>query len=211
MHRQVADLIRSAIMDGRYVPNQRLVESDLAAEYGVGRAAVRAALADLENEYLVVREPNRGARVRTISLDEAIEITEVRAVLEGLIAQKAAERIDEEEAAKLKEILEEMRSAHQRQDFLAYSQTNRALHQHLYQVARHETATRVISNLRAQTVRYQFRVSLMPGRTDVSFAEHVAIVEAVVKRDPEAARAAMKAHMESVITTLRKMPKEGLY
>ena len=74
------------------MPNQRLVEADLSDQFEASRASVRAALAELTNEGLVERVQNRGARVRAVSLAEAVEITEVRMVVEGLCATKAAER-----------------------------------------------------------------------------------------------------------------------
>ncbi|MBX5436690.1 MAG: GntR family transcriptional regulator [Alicyclobacillaceae bacterium] len=198
-------------MNGELLPNQRLVEADLIQRYQAGRAAVRMALVELENEHLIVREPNRGARVRAITLEEAIEITEVRGALEELIARKAAERVTDEEAEALQLLVQRMRVAQEALDIVQYSQANRELHQQLYRIARHETAVRVLENLRAQVVRYQFRVSLVPGRMDVSLHEHVAIVDAVVRRDPAAAQAAMRVHMASVVDALRQMPKDGLY
>lgn len=211
MQYDVVDRIRDAILNGEFLPNERLVEADLIAKYQVGRAAVRMALAELEKEYLVVREPNRGARVRAISLEEAIEITEVRALLEVLVAQKAAERVTAQQMDKLRAIIDQMTKAQANADLSQYSQLNRTLHKRLYDIAGHETAKRMIVNLRAQIVRYQFRASLMPGRTDVSLAEHQGIVDAVCAKDPVAAGAAMQKHMTSVTETLRKMPKQGLY
>src|SRR6476646_10860433 len=87
----VAEPIRKAILEGDFAPNQRMVEADLCEEFHASRGAVRAALLDLTNQGLIERIQNRGARVRAVSLPEAIEITEVRMVLEGLCAAKAAE------------------------------------------------------------------------------------------------------------------------
>src|SRR5579875_664954 len=78
------DRLRAAIVDGDLLPNERLVEAELTRRLGVGRSAVRTALARLEHEGLVEIEPHRGARVRVVSLPEAVEIVEARAVLEGL-------------------------------------------------------------------------------------------------------------------------------
>jgi hypothetical protein len=75
---------------GDYVPGQRLVEADLCARFGVNRARVRSAFQQLAAEGLVEIQRNRGARVREFSLGEAIEITEVRRVVEGLGAARAA-------------------------------------------------------------------------------------------------------------------------
>ena len=88
---RVVDDIREAIVRGEYAPNQRLIEADLSATFAASRATVRTALLELANEGLVERMPNKGSRVREISMDEAIEILEVRISVEGLCASKAAE------------------------------------------------------------------------------------------------------------------------
>ena len=97
---ELGDLLRRAIVAGELVPNQRLVEADLAAEYGASRGNIRIVLSELSIEGLVERVQNRGARVRAVSVDEALEITEVRAALEALCARKAAERAAAEQAAR---------------------------------------------------------------------------------------------------------------
>jgi DNA-binding GntR family transcriptional regulator len=77
----VAELLRRAIVSGELAPNERLVELDLARDLATNRAVVRGALAQLEQQRLVVREPNRGVRVRSYSAEEAAEILETRATL----------------------------------------------------------------------------------------------------------------------------------
>ena len=72
-----------AISRGELVANQRLIEKDICEEYGASRGTVRAALTALDAEGLVERIQNRGARVRSVSLAEAIEILEVRSLLEA--------------------------------------------------------------------------------------------------------------------------------
>ena len=90
----VTGAIRDALLRGEYVPRQRLIEADLCEQFGAGRADVRSALRQLAVEGLVEIQRNRSARVREISFDEAVRITEVRMVVEGLIAARAAERAD---------------------------------------------------------------------------------------------------------------------
>ena len=107
----VASGIREAILSGQFVPNQRLIEADLSEQFAASRASVRAALAELANEGLIERVQNRGARVRAVSLAEAVEICEVRMVVEGLCAAKAAERATDADAAGLREIGDAMRAA----------------------------------------------------------------------------------------------------
>src|ERR1700751_1195650 len=103
-------LPRSAL-NGDFSPGQRLVEEELAATLGVTRQSLRSALLDLTAEGLIERIPNRGARVRVVSTAEAVAITECRMALEALWAVKAAERITDEEAARLRELGEQLKRA----------------------------------------------------------------------------------------------------
>ena len=101
--------LRGHIVKGELMPNERLVEVDLTASLGVGRATVRTFLSRLEQEGLVVREPNRGARVRMVSEAEALEITHARA-LEALAAREAAVHATYDEIATMRETLAHMAS-----------------------------------------------------------------------------------------------------
>ncbi|TQL45039.1 DNA-binding GntR family transcriptional regulator [Homoserinimonas aerilata] len=199
----IAALIRQAILDGEFVPNQRLVEADLCELYSASRANVRGALVDLANEGLVERLQNRGARVRAVSLAEAIEISEVRMVLEGLCAYKAAERVTPEEEAELHEIGKAMKDAVASGDLLTYSTSNKLLHARVGEISRQTTANQIIQRVRAQIVRHQYRLAMHPGRPAVSLPEHLEIIEAICAHDPDAAEAAVRRHMRSVIETLQ--------
>jgi DNA-binding GntR family transcriptional regulator len=208
---EVAKLIRQGIMNNEFHPNERLVETSLAKMYGVSRSTIRLSLADLENERLIEKEPNRGARVRNISLQEAIEITEVRYVIEPLLAQKAAENITVTEIKELEQILREMKEAYNQMDFTQYSRVNKRLHNKVYQVARHVTGSRILTNLRAQSVRYQFKLSLMPIRINSSVIEHQNIVNSIIGRDPDLAKKSMEEHIKNMLDTYRDLPKESFF
>lgn len=194
----VAARIREAISAGELVPNQRLVEADLAEAYGASRGHVRTALGELTVEGLVERIQNRGARVRSVPLEEALEIVEVRAALEALCAGRAAERITDEQAEELRAIGRAMETAVQDGDQTAYARGNTELHGMLIRVSGQRTAALTIDRLRAQAVRFQYRLSARPGRSQQSLPEHLAIIEAVCARDPEGAARAMREHLASV-------------
>src|SRR6266852_8860804 len=100
--------LREAIASGQFHPNERLVEAAVATRLGVGRTAVRAALVRLDQEGLVTLELNRGARVRLISDREALEIEEVRATLEAMLARRAAARISAEGLRALLAVITQM-------------------------------------------------------------------------------------------------------
>jgi DNA-binding GntR family transcriptional regulator len=201
----VADALREAILRGDYVAGQRLVESDLCEDFGTTRFIVRTALQALAAQGLVEVTRNRGARVRTVSLEEAIEITEVRRALEGLCAARAAERATRQDRAVLRQIAADMKAAFKAGELMRYSELNATLHATIRTIAGHNTAAKIIEQLRGQMVRHQFRLALVPGRPAVSLPQHEAIVAAIVAGDADAAEQAMHAHIDSVAQALRAL------
>jgi DNA-binding GntR family transcriptional regulator len=199
----VLELIRDAILNAEFVPDQRLVEADLSERFLASRSAVRFALLQLATEGLVERIPHRGARVRAVSLDEAIEITEVRMAVEGLCAAKAAERVTEAEARELRMIGTRMADSVAAGDVLGYAEANRLLHRRVRELSGQATAVRVLEQLRAQSVHHHFGRSTRPERPAVSLHEHQAIIAAICDHDPEAAERVTRLHMATVLDGLR--------
>jgi len=196
--------LREAITRGRLMPNERLIEADLAGEYRVNRAHIRTALAMLDQEGLVVRERNRGARVRAISDAEALEIAETRLAIEVLVARQAAARATAADRKALRAIESDMRAAVAADDDVQFSKCNAALHRELQRIAGNATAARILDTLKSHLVRLQYRVILLPGRPQTSLAEHRAIVDAICKGDGDAAEAAMRRHLESFTRLLKQ-------
>lgn len=196
--------LHQAILSGQLLPNERLVELDLAKTYGVGRAAIRMALARLDQEGLVEREPNRGARVRAISSDEAIEMLEARAVLEGLVARHAALKATEQDIAELRGLERAMAERLAGDDLMGFSDLNTRLHGQLLRLAGHTTATRLLDRLRAQNVLYQYRMVLVPGRAAQSLDEHRTIIDAIAAHDGATAESAMRSHLMHAVESLRR-------
>jgi DNA-binding GntR family transcriptional regulator len=201
--------LRRAIVSGELLPGERLLEEELSARLGLGRGAVRMALVRLEHDGLVERERHRGARVRRISEDEAVEILEARAALEGLAARQAATAADDAAIEALREIVAEMGRLREAGDLIGLSNVNARLHAGILEASRHETAKRLTRTLSSQIVRFQFRTVLLPGRAERSFAEHSAIVEAIAARDPDAAEQAMQQHLLRVAEALRNHAAVG--
>ncbi|SEJ37817.1 GntR family transcriptional regulator [Demequina mangrovi] len=200
---RVVEELKAAILRGEFSPRQRLVEIELCEQFDASRFAVRAALQALEADGLVERQRNRGARIREIGIDEAVEITEVRQVVEGLIARRAAERVSVDEAEALAAIGRAMHEAVAAGEVAEYSDLNARLHSMLRDIARHEKANSIIAHLHGQMVRHQFALSRVPGRSKVSVHQHQAIIDAVVEGDGDAAEQAMRTHIASVADALR--------
>jgi DNA-binding GntR family transcriptional regulator len=205
VHDRARDQLRTAILRGEYLPGERLVEAQLCERLGASRFNVRVALQELAADGLVRVERNKGAHVRKVPLDEAVEITEVRMVLEGLVAARAATRVTDEQASELDEIGLLMRRAVTAGEFRRYSDLNERLHSLIRRIAGHHTAEGIIETLRGQLVRHQFMLSLHPGRPAVSLPQHERIIAAIRDRDAAAAEEAMRAHIASVIVALQEI------
>lgn len=199
----IATRLREAITSGRFMPNERLVEADLVKLLGANRANVRMALAMLDQDGLVVRERNRGARVRLLSDQEAIEIAEARRVIEAMVARQAAERACEADRAALRAIIAQMRAAVVSSDLIAYSQFNARLHREIQRMAANSTADRLLQTLKSQVVRLQYKVILFPGRPAESVVEHSDIAEAICAGDGDAAEATMRRHLDHVVSNIK--------
>ncbi|RKT35528.1 DNA-binding GntR family transcriptional regulator [Microbacterium sp. AG1240] len=197
--------IREAILGGEFAPHQRLIEADLSDRFDATRAAVRTALLTLASEGLVERLPNRGARVRAISVDEAIEIVEVRVGLESLCARKAAERVDAEAVEWLRDLRDRIGTAVSAGDLVEYSRLNQEMDRRLRELSGHATATQLLERLRAQSARHQFRLAFAPGRAAQSAPEHIAIIDAVIAGDADAAEAATRTHLAGIVEVLRTL------
>ncbi|HXN77312.1 MAG TPA: GntR family transcriptional regulator [Candidatus Dormibacteraeota bacterium] len=201
--------LREGIASGQFHPNERLVEATVATRLGVGRTAVRAALVRLDQEGLVTLEKNRGARVRLISDREALEIEEVRATLEAMLARRAASRATPTDLRELRQVVVEMRQRVEKKDAIGYSDLNARFHQRIWAAADHATASRLVGSLKSQSIRLQYQTILRPGRTERSLSEHEAIFNALKQHDPDGAEEAMLAHLAEVQETL-KWAIEGL-
>ena len=201
--------IRNAIIGGSFLPNERLIEEDLVRRFKANRGAVRLALARLEQEGLVVREPNRGARVRLVAGKEAVEIMEARAMLEALVARHAAIKLTQQDLRNLHAILRELKSLIAEGDMIGYSGANMRLHTAIVDIADHATAARLLLGLRAQSVIFQYRQTLQPGRVEELMHEHEALVQALASRDPDAAEKAMRSHLDNAADTLKGRLQHG--
>lgn len=203
--------LRAMIIRGEVLPNERLVEADYAEKLDTNRANIRRALARLEQDGLVVCEPFRGARVRSISPKEAVEIFEVRGVIEVLVAGYAAKRATEADIRKLDELVVKLKEALAKQDPLAVGGMSRRVREELWRISGHGTSARVLGSLNSQLVRIWYQSVFMPGRMDAIATTIQAVVDAVRKSDSKKASQAMRQHHDGAITSLtRAMQREGL-
>jgi len=195
--------IKSKILDNIYQPSQRLIENQLSQELDVSRNIIRKVLARLESEDLVVLESNKGAYVKSLSLEEVLNLLEIRLLLEVLIAKSAVEYIDSNELDELKNILIKMNECINEERFEDYSQNNKKFHNIIYNVSRKPEAVSIVKRFKTQLVRHQFRTIIVAGRNTDSIKEHTDIYNALERRNKQEVEKAITTHIGNVSKTIK--------
>ena len=155
----------------------------------------------LENEGLIILEENKGAKVRSYSMEEVLEYLDVRACLEGFIIRRAVPVITQEEIQEMEKILAIMKGYYAEHRLLEYSQNNQEFHKIIYDACPNRTAVNMTMNLKAQMSKYNTKTILVPGRDAQSFQEHSRILQAIKDRDPDKAEQYMTTHILNVRKT----------
>ncbi|RDI95230.1 GntR family transcriptional regulator [Meiothermus sp. QL-1] len=197
LNREAYRALRQAILERKIAPGQKLVVRVLAEELGLSPTPVKEALSALEREGLVVAVPHRGYFVLEPSLEDVREIYDLREVLEGLAARLAVEKQSKALLRRLERLFHKQTQAAEAGALETYADLDLAFHRTLWEAA---GSKRLLAT--AETMVGQIRLLIsssatVPGRLPQSRAEHQAILEAVRSKDPEAAEAAMRAHVRN--------------
>ncbi|WP_439595378.1 GntR family transcriptional regulator [Falsiroseomonas sp.] len=190
----VARRIEALILDGTLRPGERLNEVTLARSLGVSRGPVREAARALEKTGLVTVIMNRGAFVRSLGLDEAMEIYEINAVLFGLAARRAAEAVTPAQAAALRAMVEGMENAIMRGDRDGFFQINSDFHACILACGRNREAETLYGQLTRKLMLLRRRSFESPGHMEKANREHRALMEAILAGDGLRARDLAEAH-----------------
>ncbi|WP_400163325.1 GntR family transcriptional regulator [Brevibacillus sp. TJ4] len=190
--------IKERILDGTYKPSQKLIEAQLSEDVGVSRNTIKKALLMLQRENLVELESNKGATIKSYSMDEIINYLEIREVLEGLVARNAANKITDADLQTLGELMQQMKQHIEENEFEKYSQLNQKFHEIIYTASKNKPAVELIHIIKNQLSRIQFRTILVPGRNQESLKEHIRIYEALQTRNEKEASAAIEQHIRAI-------------
>lgn len=190
---QVKDYLMQAILDGRYPPGARIVETRVARELGTSQAPVREALRDLEALGLVETSAYRGARVRHPTTDELLEAFVVRAQLESLAARLAVDRVTQPELEELAGYLGEMRRAARANDVYAEAMADALFHGRIVEIGGNATLKRVWRLLEPFSRTYITLVA--PGIDRLRIADlHQPLLDALRSGEGEQAVVALDRH-----------------
>ena len=196
---RVYTTIKEAILDLKLQPGSPLVEDELARQLGTSKTPVRDALFTLERDGLVTKIPYKGTYVSEISLKDATEIFELRAVLEGLAARLAAAAFGPAELAEGQRLLDAADAARERGDREAASQMGARFHWLILEQAENRRLKPILAKLEEQLRRLRRLSDLRQGRLEKSAREHRAILDALRAGDAFATEAAMRNHLQSVV------------
>jgi DNA-binding GntR family transcriptional regulator len=163
---------------------------------------------DLVHEGLVERIANRGARVRVVGLEEALHIAEVRMVVETLCVGRAAERITDKEITNLRRLGKQLTERAELGDVAGFADLTHEVFETYVKISDQPVAQEVLARLRARNTRHRFRLTYRAGRAQVALPYWLAIIEAICRRDPEAARLALQRHAENVRETMTALAQE---
>jgi DNA-binding GntR family transcriptional regulator len=192
---RLREQIEERIATGKLVPGQHLDETELANEFGASRTPIREALIQLASNGLVQIRPRRGAIVSTITPQEMVEMFEVMAELEAMCARLAARRMSAAEHAQLMEAHQACRSACEARDPDDYYYRNEVFH-HLIFAGSHNRFLAEQAGALSRRLRPYRRLQLrVRDRLRHSFAEHDAVVKAIVEGDGQKAGDLLRGHV----------------
>ncbi len=189
---QAYQYLVEAIQAGRLAPGTRLREIELAETLGLSRTPVREALSRLQSEGLAANDPARGLIVTELDHSMMSELYVMREVLEGTAARLAARHASDVEIEFLKEIT--LRDA-QLTTAEELAANNRLFHGTLYRCAHNRYLVKTLNSLQESMILLGPTTLAAPGRAAVSRSEHEALVDALARRDPDAAEQAARAHI----------------
>ena len=205
----VVSAIKAGIQRGELAPGQRLVEAELCESLGTSRGAVRAALTDLVHEGLLEHIPNRGARVRVVTLEEALQIGEIRMVVEKMCVARAAERITDREIETLRGIAQEMQIRVANGDTANFAELTHKLFQNYVRIANQPVAEEILVRLRDRNSRHRFRLTFRTDRARVSLPFWLDIINAICDRDSIAAQKALERFARNVQEAMKTLAEDG--
>ena len=189
------ELIREAIVDGRLEPGRRLKEEELARELGISRTPIREALLMLQAEGLVDAIPNRGAMVRVHTSADLEDLYQLRALLEGYAARRAATRISNEQVEALRESCDRFDELDSEKELRELVRENMVFHSTILDVAGSARLASMVRRVIELPLVYRSYIWYSPDQKRISAHYHRQIVTALTARDSERAELIMKEHV----------------
>ena len=196
LYLEVADRLRAMIDDRSLAPGAWIDEVALATLLGTSRTPMREALKVLAAEGHVELLPNRGARVRELSLEEVEGLFAVAGALEALAGEQAAARVTDAQLAEITALHERMRDAFAARDMASYYALNRGIHETIVQATRNPVLLDQYALINARIRRIRFNSPMTPEIWSRAMAEHEGMLNALARRDAASLSGILKTHLK---------------
>ncbi|MDI6894104.1 MAG: GntR family transcriptional regulator [Bacillota bacterium] len=192
----VYEHLKEAILLGRLLPGERLLEVELAEQMGVSRTPVREAMRRLDREGLVALRPFRGAEVVRVPRERAEQLFQVRDALESLAARLAASRTGPADLLLLRSIVEQAQVAAQNGDYPGVNALNRRFHAEMARLSGNAPLATLLEQIQDHINLLRVTALSRPGRPEEAICEHVGIVEALAAGDGPRAEMLVREHIQ---------------
>ena len=201
----ILEEMRDRISTGVLAPGARLLLKPISEEFGCSEIPVREALRALQSEGLITVIPHTGAFVSAPNIDELVELTEVRSILEPEATVAAAPHIDAGMIAKLREMLAEMRILGEQNAAQEYGRLNRRFHTFILDKTPNQKMAALVKDLWGQADRGRLVYQKGPRFLDESMRQHTEIVDAIERKDLPRLRAIVAAHSQYGLNAVRSL------
>jgi DNA-binding GntR family transcriptional regulator len=207
---RVAKAVTSRILSGRWFPGQRLIEGDLARDLGVSRGTVREAFKRLAAERVIALTPHRGAYVRVLTREEALELLQVLTALYGLAATLAADAIDKGDNRKrLTAAYERLRDDGPKSDRISHTVDRGSFYDVFIDIAGNRELMRANPAAPTQILRMQVHPYLTPTDLEELFADYAVLFEAITSGDGKKAKRTIEVHTKRRAEQMERLPPEA--
>lgn len=193
----IAEQLKQLIYAGEFKPGDRLNEAALALRMGTSRGPIREAIRILAGTGLVTAVMNRGVFVRQVSVREMLEIYELRALVFGFAAERAAEHVTDVERARFEALLDGMDAACQRGDNDRYYNLNLEFHHLILELSHSQRAQRQYEDYVKELHLFRRQNFNRPGNMRTSNIEHRRIYEAISRGQPAKAKQQAQLHIDA--------------
>jgi len=202
LSQKVYRVLKTKIIEGSLKPGTKLLEEKVANKMEVSRTPIREAFRELAANGFIKMTTNHGAIVSNVSLEDLKDVLQIRGVLEGLAAYRAAITIGGEEIKELEEYLKQMEDFNIEDDALAFSEMDAEFHELILDICGSRRLIKICRNLTEITHRFRIKSLSIPGRLKYSLKEHRDIVKALKRGDSMEASRLSQVHVDNVLKNI---------
>lgn len=203
LHEELVARLQDMIVEGSLAPGEKVPERELCERFGVSRTPMREALKVLAAEGLLVLEPNRGARVRTVTLAELEEAFPLMGAFEALAGELACRHVTEAQLARVREAHARMLDCHAARDLQGYFRHNQRIHELIMVASGNALLGTMYRSLAVRVRRARYLANMDEARWQAAVDEHERMLEALEARDGAGLAAILKAHLANKFATVR--------